>query len=198
MADFKKMCQNYEKGKHMKENLTEKLDTKLNVSIKKATEMMNKMYKKAQTDWDKETLLWKDKGELVGQWENGTLYYKFNQLKESNFDKILRILQEESGNNEIDSEFKQGVKEIKQMTSNNEHSKALVAGAELLNYNTRGNDKEIKKLIKLLSSIEKRHMKTGHLTQELSDERSKYAEQLFDKAKEILSPKEFEMFDRAY
>ena len=116
----------------------------------------------------------------------------------ANFDKVLKILQEESGNNEIDSEFKQGVKEIEQMTSNNEHSKALVAGAELLNYNTRGSDKEIKKLIKLLSSIEKRHMKAGHLTRELSDERSKYAEQLFDKAKEILSPKEFEMFDRAY
>lgn len=64
------------------EESTEALDTKMKVSVKKAIDMMKKMYPKHKTNWDRETLLFDVDGKLHGQWENGTLYYKFKKSEE--------------------------------------------------------------------------------------------------------------------
>lgn len=76
------------------ESLTEALNTKMKVSIKKAMEMMKKMYPKHKTEWEgSEILNFKKDGELVGSWENGTLQYKFKNTNESNIEKLLTILE---------------------------------------------------------------------------------------------------------
>ena len=68
-------------GKEVEE-ITEALDTKMKVGVKKAMEMMKKMYPTHKADWDKETLLFDVDGKLHGQWENGTLHYKFKKSEE--------------------------------------------------------------------------------------------------------------------
>ena len=70
-------------GKEVEE-ITEALDTKMKVGVKKAIEMMKKMYPTHKADWDKETLLFDVDGKLHGQWENGTLFYKFKKAQKVN------------------------------------------------------------------------------------------------------------------
>jgi predicted transcriptional regulator len=86
-------------------------------------------------------------------------------------------------------EGKMTIKKIKQMTSDNFHSEALAAGAEFLG------DMELKKE---LDAVVAQHVKERGLSRELSKKRTELADRLFAKAKQQLSPEEFDKFDTAY
>ena len=83
-----------------------------------------------------------------------------------------------------DPKFEKGLKDIAQMTDDNNHTMAIITGLKLL-----GTDSLIKGLIKKAEAIETEHDELGHLSPDLSSRRRKIGAELDKLAKKRLGDK---------
>lgn len=87
------------------------------------------------------------------------------------------------------SKFDSGVKKIAQLTDNNFHTRAVMHGARMFGLMDKAKEAD---------DIEKQHIKTGHITDELGARRRALSAHVTAHAKNVLSPEHFEKFNSAF
>jgi exo-beta-1,3-glucanase (GH17 family) len=95
---------------------------------------------------------------------------------------------------ETEVNFDKEVKKIVRMTDDNDHSRALMVGAQLLN-KIDGTEEHFADEFK---KIYLQHQRDGHLSKQQSDKRSGLSSQFFDYAKNVLTPEQWTKFHDAY
>ncbi len=89
--------------------------------------------------------------------------------------------------------------EIAELTSDNNHSEALVRGAEYVAEVADGKDlKKAEGFVETFKIILAKHKRAGELTPQLSSERNKEANDFFKFAKTVLSPEDFKKLNKSY
>jgi len=81
------------------------------------------------------------------------------------------------------------IEKIQKMTSNNEHTKALIIGAKLTK------NKEIEKKMIAIQDI---HNAEGRMSPDVAKVRERFAQEIYKLAKKQLSAEEYEVFYGAY